>query len=416
VFTIGYFDDSAGPGGTTQYLVELLSALDRARFRPVVFSPRPVPWHDAMRALGAEIVTGPVLQVVPRPPASVTGAETLPPIRPVPAPTPGVFSRGRRALAWQLGHSRDLNALEALFRRQRVDLLHTNNVGEEPAPIAARRAGVSRLIGTLHVDPNYDLLGERNAPRFRTLRRRSLESLDVAIAVSARTANEWQSHLGLRPTDPPRFTVVPNGIRLDRLTRRRSVVEAKASLGISADDLVIGSLGRLDYAKGYADLIAALPSVLEAVPSARFVHAGRGPLAEALAAEAERLGIAGRITWLGFRSDVRDLLEATDVYVQPSWCEAHTLSVLEAGAMGLAVVASDVGGHAETLVDDSGWIVPARAPTPLAAVLRDVLQHGAERARRGLRLQHRVHDLYTHARMVADTMTQYDLLLDGSTR
>lgn len=415
MLTLGYYDDSAGHGGTTQYLVELISALDRRRFRPVVFSAAPAPWHEAIRGLDAEVVTGSARTVNAAAPAQGSD-EVRRPIRPVPRPRPSLLAAGRQTLGWHLGVRRETAELAALFRSRRVDLLHSNNVGEEVAPIAARSAGYPWVIGTLHVDPTYDLLEERSAPRFRRLQTRSLQALDVAIAVSARTEEEWRRHLHLDANHAPRVVVIPNGIRADRLRRRRSLKEAKAAIGIADDDLVIGSLGRLDYAKGYADLLDALPAVLAHIPKARFVHAGTGVLSAALADHARRLGVAERITWLGFRAEVRDLLEATDLYVQPSWCEAHTLSVLEAGALSLPVVASDVGGHAETLAPTAGWIVPARDPAALARELLAALLDAGERQRRGERLGERVRTRYTQTRMVAETMAQYDLLLHGVRR
>ncbi|MBK9550495.1 MAG: glycosyltransferase [Gemmatimonadetes bacterium] len=191
----------------------------------------------------------------------------------------------------------------------------------------------------------------------------------------------WRTHLGLTANEPPPTVVIPNGIRLDRLARRHDVAAAKAALGLPPTDLVIGSVGRLDYAKGYIDLIEALPTVLSAVPEVRFVHAGQGPLAETLRREAARLGIAERITWLGFRPDVRDLLEAADVYVQPSWCEAQGLGVLEAAALSVPVVATAVGGLPETLDQgQAGWLASPRDPRrALALHLIDALRSPALR-------------------------------------
>ena len=409
MFTIGYYDDSAGHGGTTQYLVELLSALDRRRFRPVVFSPSPSGWHEQVIALGAEVVVGP--------PRSGTGPSASPltpvlPIRPTAPPAAGLLTSLRQAVGWHRGLRREIASIAELFRRCPVDLLHSNNVGEEAAPIAARVAAVPRIVGTLHVDPSYDLLGAHDAPRYRALQRRSLTALDLAIAVSDSTASMWRHHLGLTPTDAPKTVVIPNGIRLDRLARRRDMAAAKADLGLPATDLVIGSIGRLDYAKGYIDLIEALPAVVAAVPEVRFVHAGQGPLAETLRREAARLGVAERITWLGFRPDVRDLLEAADVYVQPSWCEAQGLGVLEAAALSVPVVATAVGGLPETLHDgQAGWLAAPRDPAALAQRLIEALQSPELRRRHATALLDRVHRHYTQDHMVTTTMAQYDRLL-----
>jgi glycosyltransferase involved in cell wall biosynthesis len=384
--------------------------LDRARYTPVVFSPKAAPWHDGVRSLDAEVIAAERFPRAAPTSSSQTAASSQQPAAITQQPE-SVFRSLRKSLSWYRWLRRERDALTQLFQQRPVDILHTNNAGDEPAPIAARRAGTKTVIATLHTDPTYDLFGERTAPRFRRLQQASFASLDLAIAVSARTAFEWRKHLGLGAADRPRFEVVPNGIRLERLARRRPFAEAKAAIGLPADRLVIGSLGRLDWAKGYGDLVAALPAVLAAVPAAEFIHAGRGPLAASLAADAERRGIGQHVHWLGFRPDVRDLLEACDLYVQPSWCEAHTLSVLEAGALGLAVVASDVGGHAETLADGSaGWIVPARDPAALAAALIEALGSAGSRTQRGNQLSERVRTLYTSDRMVKRTMELYDSL------
>ncbi|MBA2292891.1 MAG: glycosyltransferase family 4 protein [Gemmatimonadales bacterium] len=410
--TIGFFDDSAGPGGTTQYLVELLTALNREQFRPIVFSPRPAPWHAAMVALEAEVITGPRLQVEPR--SAPVSTATLLPTRSGPRPTVGIVRRTRRALAWRLGLQRDLNTLEALFRRKPVDLLHSNNTGEEPAPIAARRAGIPRILGTLHVDPDFDL---RQSRRHIRLTRACFAALDRAIAISENTASAWRAHLDLGPEDQPPFTVIPNGINLARLERRHGRAEAIARLGLPADVRIIGSVGRLDYEKGYADLIEAMPAILRAVPNAVVLHAGAGPLAASLATECQRLDITDHVRWLGFRQDVRDLLEAADLYVQPSWREAQGLAVLEAGAMGVPVIATQVGGMVESLANgDAGTIIPPMNPPALADAVIGVLLDPAPALAKAAVLQTRIQTHYTDQLMVTETMNLYQKLLHTEPR
>ncbi len=151
------------------------------------------------------------------------------------------------------------------------------------------------------------------------------------------------------------------------------------------------------------------------MPEAYFVHAGTGPLGTALSQRAQQLGVANRIRWLGYRPDVRDVLEACDVYVQPSWCEAHPFSLLEAGAAGLPVVATDVGGQAEILDEGAaGLLVPARQPEALAgAVIRTLRSPGLRRELGGA-LRTRIATAYNQARMVDATFAVYDRLLSDS--
>lgn len=407
---LGYYDDSTGHSGTTRYLLELLSTIDRTKYRPVVFSPRPFSWHEQCRELDALVVTGPAPATVPWTSASQDSADVK---QPVPWSELSPIVRARRSLALLRGTQAELKTLKSLFRTHPVDLLHSNNVGEEIAPVAARHSGVPIVVGTLHINPNFDLFRTRTGWAHRWITRRSFAALDLAIAVSERTRDDWQATM----TPCPPFRVIHNGIRADRLSRRRSTEEAKRMIGVAPDALVLGSLGRLDWAKGYGDLIAALPMILKAVPGAMFVHAGRGPLAESLKAQAEAAGVGNAIRWLGFREDVRDVLEASDLYVQPSWCEAHTLSVLEAGAMDLPVVASDVGGHLETLSTDlGGWVVPAKQPERLAEAVVDALHNTHERVRRGKWLGQRVHGYFTNERMVGETLAAYEALFAARTR
>jgi glycosyltransferase involved in cell wall biosynthesis len=376
----------------------------------VVFAQEPAPWHADAVALGATMVYA---HTAPAPPASAgamaPAANTSHTRR-----RSGAVASLRRTVSWSRALRRETAALAALFAKAPVDLLHSNVAGDEVAPIAAQQAGVPRVVATLHIDPTYDIFHERTGWLHRRLERKSFRALDLAIAVSARTEAEWRLRLGTTGQATPRFVVVPNGVRLDRLHRRAQINDAKAALGINAGEFVMGTLGRLDWAKGYGDLIKALPRVLQAVPNALVVHAGTGPLAADLAAQAEQLGVASRVRWLGFRSEVRDLLEACDLYVQPSWCEAHTLSVLEAGALGLPVVASDVGGHAETLDDGAaGWVVPARNPGALAAALIDACRDPVVAAARGAALGERVTQRYTHRHMVEATVALYDEITAG---
>jgi glycosyltransferase involved in cell wall biosynthesis len=403
VRTIGFYDESPTHSGTTQYLLELLGALDRSRYAPVVFSRRPVAWHDACIALDAEVVTSSSTA-----PAAADPESDDPGSPGLPAPRPSPWIALRQAIGLRRWFARETRALATLFQQHPVDLLHSNHAGEEPAPFAARQAKIPVVIGTLHVDPTYDLFGERRSATHRALQRKSLAALDLAIAVSSSTEQEWRKHLKIGRTDRPTFAVVPNGIRIERLARRHSRDEAKELLGIPATTTVFGSAGRLDWAKGYGDLVTAMPAILAALPDTVFVHAGRGPLAGRLAREATSLGVSDRIRWLGFRPDVRDLLEACDLYVQPSWCEAQGLAVLEAGALDIPALVTDVGGMPESVDRGAaGWVVAARNPDALAAGIVAAIRDPADR---GQRLGDRVRKQYTSERMVRDTMSLYDSL------
>ncbi len=407
LYQIGYFDDSQGPGGTTRYLRELLSGLPRAEFEPVFFAPETRPWHDELRGLGVEVVT-----LHPALPSDEGVPDAESEVNPRGTTTQSWKAHLPPAVSWSLGLVRETRRLERLFRKRPVDLLHTNNCGAEPAPIAAKRAGVPVVLGTWHVDSTYDLDGERTAWRYRKLERVSMLSLDHAIAVSAATGEDWLRRCSLGEAYRRRLTVVHNGVEPERLRRRWPRSEAKAVLGLAPDAPVLGSLGRLDPAKGYTYLIQALPQVLAEFPQARVVIGGRGPLRDSLEAEARANGTAHAIHWAGFLTEIRDVLEALDLYVQPSLCEALPLGVLEAMAAGLPVVGANVGGMAEAISEGvTGSVIPARDSASLAKAINYWLSDLTRCEVAGAASATRVQEYFSRERMQSETVAVYRALL-----
>src|ERR1019366_8754992 len=123
-YSIGYFDDSSGPSGTTRYLMELLEGLDRSVFRPVYYGFRPAAWHSQLVDRDVEIV----LLEPDEPPAISASPVPSGDAKRAPAP-PARRKRPRlpQSVAWWLGLGVDIRALVRLFRKRPVDLLHSNN-------------------------------------------------------------------------------------------------------------------------------------------------------------------------------------------------------------------------------------------------------------------------------------------------
>jgi glycosyltransferase involved in cell wall biosynthesis len=144
----------------------------------------------------------------------------------------------------------------------------------------------------------------------------------------------------------------------------------------------IVSVGRAVEKKGYADLVRALAALGAALPW-RFEHAGGGPLAQRLKRQAERLGIAGRITWHGAqeRGFIFDLLRRADLFVLPSRLTASgdrdglPNVLMEAQAFAVPVLATDVSGIPELVTHgETGWLAPERDPGALAEAMRRLLR------------------------------------------
>jgi glycosyltransferase involved in cell wall biosynthesis len=396
---IGFLDESAGSGGTTRYLTTLISGLNRAEFEIVFFAKERRGWHSTLESMGVEIVT-----LADKQETGVASAQQTGPTSAAAAARQVIPP----ALSWWRWTLHDVFALKRLLKKKRVDLLHSNQAGAEPAPIAARLAGIPVILATWLVDSTYDLENVRSGPRYRLLEKWCMRSLDHAIAITNATATDWMRRCALPESYRDRITVIYLGIDVDRLVRRRTVCEAKASLGLS-DRMVIGSMGRLEAAKGYEYLIRALPRVVARYPEVLVRIAGRGELQGKLTGLARELSVERNVELCGFTADIQSFLETIDVYVQPSLCEAQGLAILEAMSLEIPVIASKTGGIPEC-VKDSALIVPPKDPEALADAIFQLVEDPEARKSMGYKGRQNVTKRFRYQEMVAKTEGVYRLL------
>jgi glycosyltransferase involved in cell wall biosynthesis len=170
-------------------------------------------------------------------------------------------------------------------------------------------------------------------------------------------------------------------------------------------------VGHLADHKGQRYLVAAAPAVLARFPQARVLVVGAGELLEPLAAQARKLGVADRVLFPGFRSDVPALLAALDLFVFPSHLEGLGTSVLDALALGLPVVATTAGGIPEMIEDGvHGRLVPPRDPDALARAMVELLEQPELARALGEAGRARVLAEFTADRMVEKTLAEYGCL------
>jgi glycosyltransferase involved in cell wall biosynthesis len=178
---------------------------------------------------------------------------------------------------------------------------------------------------------------------------------------------------------------------------------------VTSEGLVIGAVSTLRPAKALHVLLEAMSAVVEAVPEARLVIAGDGPLEGELRKQAADLGLA--VTWMPFEPPAARYLRGFDLYVLSSAWEAFPIGPLEAQACGVPQVVTAVGGTRESVVPETGVVVPPGDPAALSAALVDLLLDPARReAMRAASLaRHAEH--FTVERMVAKTANVYDRVL-----
>lgn len=277
--------------------------------------------------------------------------------------------------------------------------------------VIARRVGKhsgAAVINTVHVVPGAARLDGEGAvsSAARWLLDRSLRSrVDRFVAVSGAVGRA----LGVQGIDAHRIAVIHNGIDIARL---RESVARTPGMDVPPGSPRIGYVGRLERVKGCEYFLRAASGVLEQQPEARFVVAGTGSLAGALAELARSLGIHERVTFAGHLAEPASLIAALDAVVVPSLSEASGLTAIEALALGTPVVATNVGGVPEVVVDgECGLLVPAANADALRnAMLR--VTSDAELAER-FRVAGRAHveQHFSAERMVAQYVELYRELI-----
>jgi glycosyltransferase involved in cell wall biosynthesis len=270
--------------------------------------------------------------------------------------------------------ARALLTLVRLIRQRDVRLLHSHGKGAGlHARLAARVTGVP-AVHTLH-GIHYERYHGPARAAYLGLERR-LSRWTRAIVNVSRAQEAEGLALGLFTRAQSR--VILNGVDVARLTNRAlDRWDARAALALEQSAAVVGTAARFDAVKRLDLLLRALV----ALPSATLVLIGDGPEAGALRALAAQLGVAARVRFAGALVDAARLFRAFDVFAAPSRKEGMPLAVIEAMALGLPVVASDIPAHRETLGPVAA-LVEANE-TALAKRLAEVLADGELRAQLG---------------------------------
>src|SRR6185436_14263328 len=177
-----------------------------------------------------------------------------------------------------------------------------------------------------------------------------------------------------------RVRVIHNGIEPASAASPLDRRKARLLLGLDERAFVVTTVARLDPVKDLVTLLDAFAIVRKRAPGAQLVIVGDGPERQRLEARASHDDLAGSVRITGYRSDVRALLPAADVYVSSSISEGVSLTILEAMAAGVPVVATAVGGTPEIRADgEGGLLVPGRDADQLASA---ILSLAVDRRRR----------------------------------
>jgi glycosyltransferase involved in cell wall biosynthesis len=184
---------------------------------------------------------------------------------------------------------------------------------------------------------------------------------------------------------------------------------------LAPETVVIGTACRLVPLKGLSDLLRAVAELRPEFPNLRLEIAGRGPLQGDLEREADQLGLAEQVCFLGWQTDLGTILRSWDIFVLPSLDEGFGMAVLDAMAEGLPVVSTSVGGLPELVEDGrTGYLVPPHDPLALAWALRCLMLEPERRSAHGAAGRERVRNRFSADRMAAEIRAVYDTLVKCS--
>ncbi|MGH7354695.1 MAG: glycosyltransferase [Candidatus Rokuibacteriota bacterium] len=318
---------STQPGGGPQHVLALATGLRQRGWRPLVAGPRDGALFDRFRSAGAEIVAAATRRFSPL----------------------------------------TLARLTRLARRSGARLVHSHGKGAGVyGRLVARRLGLP-AVHTFH-GIHHEAYSRPARAAYLALERRLSRWTRVVVNVSRAQEAEGLA-LGLFARTQSR--VIVNGVDGAKLASTAlDRWDARVALGLDTAAPVVGCAARFDPVKRLDLLVRACAALPD--PAARLVLIGRGPEDRRLRALATNLGVASRIVFAGEIPDAARLFLAFDVYAAPSAKEGMPVAVLEAMALGLPVVASDIPAHREVLGPQSGGLV-AESVEALAVTLGRLL-------------------------------------------
>ncbi len=270
--------------------------------------------------------------------------------------------------------------MRAAVRHHHPDVLHTHNAMAHYYAVLATAFLPLRRINTRHGMANYPFSRKREL-----FYRLAMAFSDMAAVVCDKARENF---LRYRIIPAAKAITVYNGIPVGRFQPRSPEARKQllAETGWADNSVLLGIVARLNPPKDHKMLLRAMALVRQGAPPARLVVVGNGPLRAELESLSLELGLQDAVRFLGDRSDVQALLPGLDIFVLSSVTEGYSISLLEACAAALPIVATDVGGNREIVRDGTnGFLVPARSPEEFSdAVLRLVRDSGlrAEMGRR----------------------------------
>jgi glycosyltransferase involved in cell wall biosynthesis len=275
--------------------------------------------------------------------------------------------------------ARWLGRLRRLVREHGIGLVHAHS----PSVAAAARLALPRGWGTRFVYTEHNVWS-RYHPLTRWANMLTYPRNDHVFAVSDRVRRSIRYPPPLARLPMPTVETLHHGLDLAAVARWGAADGVREELGIPPEAPVVGTVANLKPHKGHRVLLRAAALVRREVPDARFVLVGTGPLEAELRRQAVTLGLDGAVVFAGMRLDAPRVADAFDVFVLPSFQEGLSIALVEAMALGKAIVVTPVGGQLEVVEPGvHAVVVPPGDPGSLACAVVELLRDPDRRSSLG---------------------------------
>ena len=304
--------------------------------------------------------------------------------------------------------------LFSLFRRLKPSIVHTRNLAALEVSVPAWAAGVPARLHSEHGREGNDL--DPANVKYRLMRKAYRPFVTNYLALSKDLAHYLDEFIGI-PSQ--KLSQIYNGVDSKRFCgygQRKITTDCPFQ---SPDQFIFGTIGRMHVVKDQLNLAQAFVYVLNQRPDMReklrMVMIGDGPMRKQVMNFLEHEGILD-LAWLpGERHDVPDVLRGLDCFVLPSRSEGISNTILEAMACQLPVIATNVGGNPELVVDEStGKLVPPANPAALASAIIDYAEHPDTARQHGLAGRSAIERQFSMEAMAQAYCSLYDSLLSPS--
>ncbi len=317
--------------------------------------------------------------------------------------------------AWSLPRERFFDYSTAkrmyhLIKEHKFDLLHSH-CGQF-ACIIAKLAGVPYLIETRHgLYLNYDQLNKVSFLR-SLINKRKAKFVDLTL-----TVNETDKKLLIEKFRAPKNKVreVTNGLDMEEIQSLKiNSAQIKHELQIASSCNIVGTVARFSEEKGLRYFVQALKLIKEQIPNCKFIIVGDGKLKNSLINSAKNTGVYQDVIFAGFRADAVSLMSIFDIFVLPSLSEGLPYAILEAMALKKPVVATNVFGNNEIVLNEkTGILVPPRDSYAISEAVVHLLRNKEKAKEMGENGFHRVKMEFSAKKMTEKIEQTYLELLNG---